>query len=184
LIEGKEHLVLGLVWQIVRMGLMSQITLANHPELFRLLEPGEDINDLLKLPPEQILLRWFNYHLKKAGHPRRVTNFSGDSTHHLSPSTIFCYLANKLNLFVTNTIVKDSECYTILLNQLAPNQCDKAALNQSDVTKRAEMVLTNADKLGCRKFVKPRDIVNGFVFPCLTCVLIYPTNHPNLVTPS
>jgi len=135
LIQGKEHLVLGLVWQIVRIGLMSQITLAHHPELFRLLEPGEDINDLLKLPPEQILLRWVNYHLKKAGSSKRINNFSGD--------------------------IKDSEAYTILLNQLAPNQCDKAALNESDLTKRAEMVLNNADKLGCRKFVKPRDIVQG-----------------------
>lgn len=64
IMEAREHLILGLIWQIVRIGLMSKITLNNHPELFRLLEPGEDINDLLKLPPEQILLRWLNYHLK------------------------------------------------------------------------------------------------------------------------
>jgi hypothetical protein len=34
-------------------------------------------------------------------------------------------------------------------------------LNESDVTRRAEKVLQNADKLGCRKFVRPRDIVAG-----------------------
>jgi plastin-1 len=78
IIEGREHLILGLIWQIVRIGLMSKITLTNHPELYRLLEPGEDINDLLKLPPEQILLRWLNYHLKNAGSDRRVSNFSSD----------------------------------------------------------------------------------------------------------
>lgn len=114
---------------------MSQITLANHPELFRLLEAGEDINDLLKLPPEAILLRWFNYHLKKAGHPRKVTNFSGD--------------------------IKDSECYTILLNQLAPDRCDKGPLSVSDPTDRAKRLLDNADKINCKKFVKPADIVKG-----------------------
>jgi hypothetical protein len=37
-----------------QIGLLSKITLTNHPEMFRLLEPGEDINDLLKLPPDQV----------------------------------------------------------------------------------------------------------------------------------
>ena len=36
------------------------------------------MDDLMKLSPEELLLRWFNYHLERAGHPRRVTNFSGD----------------------------------------------------------------------------------------------------------
>ena len=52
------------------------------------------MEDLLALSPEEILLRWFNYHLKEAGSSREVNNFSGD--------------------------IKDSECYTILLNQIAP----------------------------------------------------------------
>jgi plastin-1 len=133
--KGTEHIILGLIWQIIRIGLLSSITLANHPELFRLLEPGETIEDLLKLSPEQILLRWFNYHLKKAGSPKRVNNFSGD--------------------------IKDSEAYTILLNQLVPDKCDKSALSLSDPTARATRVLENADRIGCKKFVKPSDIVKG-----------------------
>ena len=36
------------------------------------------MEDLMKLSPEELLLRWFNYHLERAGHPRRVTNFSDD----------------------------------------------------------------------------------------------------------
>lgn len=39
---------------------------------------GETINDLMALSPEEILLRWFNYHLEQAGHHRRVHNFSDD----------------------------------------------------------------------------------------------------------
>jgi len=135
LVEGKVHLVLGLIWQIIRIGLMAAINLKNHPYLVRLLEPGETLEDLLKLSPEQILIRWVNYHLKNAGSSRRINNFGGD--------------------------IKDSEVYTILLNQLAPKQCDKKALQENDKLKRAEMVLNNADKLGCRKFVRPRDIVAG-----------------------
>jgi plastin-1 len=77
-----------------QIGLLASISLSNHPELFRLLEPGETIEDLLKLSPEQILLRWFNFHLKAANHSKRVKNFGGD--------------------------IKDSEAYTVLLHQLSP----------------------------------------------------------------
>lgn len=35
------------------------------PGLFRLLEKGETLDDLRKLSPEQILIRWVNYHLAK-----------------------------------------------------------------------------------------------------------------------
>lgn len=136
IIDGTPHLILGLIWQIIRKGLLASIDLKHHPELYRLLEEGEEIGDLLKLPPEQILLRWFNYHLKNAeGWNRRVTNFSGD--------------------------IKDGENYTVLLNQLAPKKCSKAPLQTNDVNQRAEEVLQNADKLGCRKFVTARDIVKG-----------------------
>lgn len=135
LTEGKPHLVLGLIWQIVKIGLFSKITLSNHPELFRLLEEGETIEDFLKLPVEQILLRWFNYHLKNAGHPRRVKNFTSD--------------------------IKDSECYTVLLAQIAPQQCDRKPLSETDLTKRAQLVLNNADKIDCKRFVTAKDIVKG-----------------------
>jgi plastin-1 len=78
LIEGRPILVLGLVWQIIKIQLLSQISLRNVPELVLLLEPDEEINDFLKLHPELILLRWLNYHLDKAGSTRRAKNFSGD----------------------------------------------------------------------------------------------------------
>lgn len=58
LMQGKEHLVLGLMWQIIRAGLSAKIDIRFHPELFRLLEPGESLEVFLKLPAEQILLRW------------------------------------------------------------------------------------------------------------------------------
>ena len=71
LAEGTEHLILGLIWQIIRKGLLAQIDIKLHPELYRLCEDGETIDDLLRLTPDQILLRWFNYHLKAAGWKRR-----------------------------------------------------------------------------------------------------------------
>jgi hypothetical protein len=137
LIDGTKHLVLGLIWQIIRIGLLSKINLKAHPELYRLLESGETIEDLLKLPADQILLRWVNYHLREAGSSRRIKNFAGD--------------------------IKDSEAYTILLKQIAPKSANvnTNALNVSDLTKRADTMLGEADKLDCRKFVRPADVVNG-----------------------
>lgn len=133
--EKFPHLVLGLVWQLVKMQLLGSIDLKNHPELIRLLEDGEELSDLLKLPPEQLLLRWFNYHLKNANHNRRVANFGGD--------------------------VKDSINYTVLLHQIAPDHCSRAALNEPDDTNRAAQVLANARKLNVQTFIQPSDIVKG-----------------------
>lgn len=69
--EGREHLILGLIWQIIRRGLLSKIDIKHHPELYRLLDDGETLEEFLRLPPDQILLRWFNFHLKAAGWKRR-----------------------------------------------------------------------------------------------------------------
>lgn len=45
----------------------KKIEIKNCPEIYRLLKDGEDIKDLMKLPPEEILIRWINYHMRKAG---------------------------------------------------------------------------------------------------------------------
>jgi plastin-1 len=66
IIEVREHLILGLIWQIIRRGLLGKIDIKLHPELYRLLLDDETLEQFLRLPPEQILLRWVNYHLKNA----------------------------------------------------------------------------------------------------------------------
>jgi DNA repair exonuclease SbcCD ATPase subunit len=73
--------------------------------------------------------------LKKAGSTRQIKNLSSD--------------------------ISDSEVYTILLNHLAPKVCTKAPMNEKDLTKRAELLLQEADKVKVRKFVAPTDIVEG-----------------------
>ena len=137
LIEGEANptIVLGLAWQLVKLHLLNNINLKNHPELVRLLEQNEELSDLLKLPPEQLLLRWFNYHLKNAGHARRINNFSSD--------------------------VKDSEAYTVLLHQISPQVCDTAALRQTEPLQRANLVLDNARRLEVKAPIKGADIVSG-----------------------
>src|SRR5690606_21016777 len=113
-------LVLGLLWQIIKIQLLSQISLKNYPELVLLLEADENLESLLKLPPEDILLRWFNYHLKKAGETRRVSNFGPD--------------------------LRDSQCYSVLLHQLSPSRC--ALVTESNLEARAARIIDNSKLLG------------------------------------
>ncbi len=75
IIEVREHLILGLIWQVIRRGLLGKIDIKLHPELYRLLEEDETLEQFLRLPPEQILLRWFNYHLKNAKWDKRYANY-------------------------------------------------------------------------------------------------------------
>ena len=96
-IEKKPHLILAILWQIMRMYLTKSIDLKNCPEIMRLAEEGEELTDLIKLPPETILIRWVNYHLKKSGVERRINDLGGD--------------------------LKDSVALTYVLNRLDPQKC-------------------------------------------------------------
>ncbi|KAI1916228.1 fimbrin [Ophidiomyces ophidiicola] len=154
IIEVREHLILGLIWQIIRRGLLGKIDIKLHPELYRLLEEDETLEQFLRLPPEQILLRWFNYHLKNANWDRRVANFSSD--------------------------VKDGANYTVLLNQLAPDLCSRKPLQTPDLLQRAEQVLQNAELLQCRKFLTPTSLVAGNPKLNLAFVANLFNNHPGL----
>ncbi|PWA22839.1 hypothetical protein CCH79_00002064 [Gambusia affinis] len=163
--EGKPHLVLGLLWQIIKIGLFADIELSRNegigrglsgvlssrltddyhpsPALAALLRDGETLEDLMKLSPEELLLRWANFHLENAGYPK-INNFSSD--------------------------IKDSKAYFHLLNQISPKGTEEnrpridinmAGFNEKDDLKRAEAMLQQADRLGCRQFVTPTDVVSG-----------------------
>jgi plastin-1 len=83
---------------------------------------------------------------------------------------------------VTNfsTDVKDGENYTVLLNQLAPDLCSRGPLQTKDLLQRAEQVLTNAEKLECRKFLTPTSLVAGNPKLNLAFVANLFNNHPGL----
>ncbi|XP_029462363.1 plastin-3 [Rhinatrema bivittatum] len=140
---GKPHLVLGLLWQIIKIGLLADIELSKNEALAALLRDGETLEDLMKLSPEELLLRWANYHLENAGW-NKINNFSSD--------------------------IKDSRAYFHLLNQIAPKgqkegeeriDINMSGFTEKDDLKRAEYMLQQADRLGCRQFVTPADVVSG-----------------------
>ena len=103
----------------------------------RLANEGEELTDLMKLGPETILIRWINFHLKKAGSERRVTNLGGD--------------------------LKDSYALLQVLHQLDSSKCSLEPLNETDNVKRAEKVINFAEELGVPALVRPTDITTGNV---------------------
>jgi plastin-3 len=154
LARGKPHLVLGLLWQIIRIGLFNQIELENCPELAILLLDAENIEALMKRPPEAVLLRWVSHHLERAGITRRCKNFQND--------------------------VSDSEIYSHLLQQIAPQDTNVTleALLEQNLLSRAQTMLQQAAKVGCRS-----DVVNGTYKFNLAFVANLFNNHPGLDRP-
>lgn len=65
---------------LLQIGLFNQINLENCPGLTTLLTDGEGIEDLMKLSPEAILLRWVNHHLERAAVSRYKSHYFGYTT--------------------------------------------------------------------------------------------------------
>lgn len=58
--------------------------------------------------------------------------------------------------------MQDSEAYACLLNVLAPECSAKpSAMSVKDLLHRARLVLEHADRMGCKRFLTPKDIVDG-----------------------
>ncbi|CAG5993023.1 unnamed protein product, partial [Menidia menidia] len=118
----------------------------------------------MKLSPEELLLRWANFHLRKVG--MEISNFSGD--------------------------IKDSKAYFHLLEQIAPDgskedvpriDIEMAGLYEKDLTKRAECMLKEADRLKCQQFVTATDVVTGNAKLNLAFVATLFNKHPALTKP-
>ncbi|TYH63444.1 hypothetical protein ES332_D07G193100v1 [Gossypium tomentosum] len=134
-IEGRRHLVLGLISQIIKIQLLADLNLKKTPQLVELVDDSKDVEELMSLPPEKILLRWMNFQLKKSSYKKIVTNFSTD--------------------------VKDAEAYAHLLNVLAPEHSNPSTLAVKDPLQRAKLVLDLADRMGCKRYLTAKDIVDG-----------------------
>jgi len=135
LLDAKPHMILGLVWQVVKIGLLGKLNFDQHPELVVMLSPTEDVQTFMRLAPEVNLLRWFNWHLNRSGYPKNVNNFSGD--------------------------VKDAQPYLALLEQIAPHVVPKGVYQEPDARTRAQYVCDYAKQLGCGGFLTPEDILQG-----------------------
>lgn len=135
-LEKKPHLLLGVTFQLARLLAVQKIDLKDCPELYRLLEDGETLEDLMKMPPEHILIRWINYHLRAAGKPeRQVKNLGSD--------------------------LQDSQVMYYVLNQLDKQNCPLTHIDEADKLKRAEKMFDNSRAMGVADVVTAPDWNKG-----------------------
>jgi plastin-1 len=119
LLEGNVPDIMTFISEIVKIGLLSSVSLAFCRELVQLKEENESGKQFLNLLPEMLLLRWVNYHLKRSG-VAPVTNLS------LS--------------------IKDGVVYNHLLHQLYP-QKSIAPAAKADSATNISNVITTLDNL-------------------------------------
>ncbi|EGG19919.1 calponin domain-containing protein [Cavenderia fasciculata] len=151
LVNATPYLVLGIIWQIIKSGLLSQVN-QNANEILEILFDEEEQTDHTdgendqkvelhakeEHSAEQILIRWVNYHLEKAGIERRISNFSED--------------------------IQDSIVYSHLFSQLVPTDFQdlvQRAQNEPNLFVRAELITSACEKIGVKCFLTPSDIALG-----------------------
>jgi hypothetical protein len=111
-VKKVPHLMLTALWQLLRKVIAMKMNLKDCAELFRLLEEGEEPSALGKLKPEEILVRWINYHLRKNGQDdKQIKNLGKD--------------------------LINSHALTHVLNRLDKGKCSLDSLNGDDETAKA-----------------------------------------------
>ena len=110
-LDKTPHLMLAIVWQVVRLLAVKSVSLKECREITRLAQEGEELSDLLKLTPEQILFRWVNFHLTNSSNTKWITNFGKD--------------------------LYDSTALLLLMNQLDAEKCPLDAMKEEDDLERA-----------------------------------------------
>jgi len=133
-LDKTAHLMLGILWQLVRLLTMKSISLADCPEIFRLLKEDEELADMLKLKSEDILLRWMNFHLR-AANQEEIRNLGTD--------------------------LKDSKKLIYVLNQLDSTNCTLDALEEADDLERATKMIASSEAMGVEDCVGHQDICKG-----------------------
>ena len=85
-----------------------------------MLESGEKVEDLLKLSPEAILLRWANHQLERAGAPRRINNFTNDISDSEAYTHLLVHSVEKREIHSHRKIFREiNSLVTYLANNVA-----------------------------------------------------------------
>mgnify|MGYP000946935644 CR=1 FL=1 len=134
-INKVPHMILTAVWQALRMYSAVTLDLQATPELMRLAQEGESLDDLKKLSPEAILIRWVNFHLEQAGQERRIANLGKD--------------------------LSDSFALFHVLHRLNAAKCPLDGIDDADMESRASKAITNALALGVPDLVRAGDITSA-----------------------
>lgn len=130
ILDKREHIVLGLIWQIIKIYLSNQIHIRRHPEIIVLKKQDEEDEEMQKMHYEEVLLRWLNWHIQKDGGKKVVKNFGND--------------------------LRDSEAYGHVMSNIS-DRFDKKFWDL-DEKQRAEEIIQYCEKEHIKTSVRPEDI--------------------------
>ena len=165
--KGTHHLILGLIWQIIKIGLLSKVNVVANPELRQLLSDSEKSGDVTKITNETLLIKWVNFHLNNSGSQLSLSNMTID--------------------------LRDASIYAALLNQIAadghPNsqvvhQLYELFKEERDPLKRCEIALRMSDILEIRRLISPNDIIQGNKDKALGFIAQIYDKYPSVTSPT
>jgi len=133
-LDKTSYLMLGVLWQLTNLLAMKDISLGDCPEIYRLLKADEELADLQKLKSVEILVRWMNFHLAKAGQ-EPIANLGKD--------------------------LKDSRKLIYVLNQLDSTNCTLDALEEEDDLERAKKFMASSQAMGVEDCIGAEDLCKG-----------------------
>lgn len=107
--------------------MFEAIDLTSNPDIIVLKRDEEELEDFYKINKEELLLRWFNHHLKNAGQPE-IKNL--------------------------NSHLKGGNAYTYLLDQLQKGQGHLDNI-QKEPLERCEHIVQTTNGLGIPKCIQP-----------------------------
>ncbi|KAG2383472.1 hypothetical protein C9374_004143 [Naegleria lovaniensis] len=112
LADGSQQPLLALLWQLIRQDVTKRLNVMHSLRLIALKEESESVVDFMKLPPQQLLLRFVNYNLKATKTKKIVANFSED----WKDGEAFCYLIKNIvdinNRFSSTKVSKNGNEFT------------------------------------------------------------------------
>ncbi|KAK6919264.1 Calponin homology domain [Dillenia turbinata] len=147
LVEGRPHLVLELISQIIKIQLLADLNLKKTPQLVELVEDNKEGEELVGLAPEKL------YGSNPAANLHIIFEKADQLTQDLELATTVSACHVVLSI--------DGEAYAYLLNALAPEYGTPNTLEVKDPGERAKMILEHAEKLDCKRYLTQKDIVEG-----------------------
>ncbi|KAI8617815.1 calponin homology domain-containing protein [Chytriomyces sp. MP71] len=136
LLQGTPHLCLGLIWQVIKIGLLQNVSPVGPESAHNSTQDMPSKADPSTQSLERALLKWVNGTLARLDAPVRIGNFGTD----LSDSVALAFLIASFD---------DSDAKA------------REILAEADILKRAERTLEYAARFDCRHFASAGDIVGG-----------------------
>lgn len=152
LLNGRPSLMLGILWQLMRMHILRKMDVTSNLEVLALKGQTEDIKSFLGVSQRDLLVRWINYHLIRA-HADNV---------HISESDV----SQPTHVDNLTSDLASGDVQIKLLHQLVPELVTNETIEQIrneqwDVARKAQLVVEVSRKIAPDLVLEAEDLLSG-----------------------